>query len=159
MCISQDRGGHHGRLVLPENFESGPERPPPAKRLKVHISTRSNATNGTKTRCKAPRQVVRHNYHDHRRDVCEESEEEKEAPSKMDKTARFPVRLHTILDQAAQNGTEHIISWQPHGRCFMVHKPSVFMEEILPEFFMMHKFASFHRQLNLCKSNGYSGLP
>lgn len=41
-----------------------------------------------------------------------------------------------------------IISWQPHGRCFVVHKPDEFAK-LLPQFFKLSKIASFQRQLNL----------
>ena len=42
-----------------------------------------------------------------------------------------------------------IVSWQPHGRCFLVRDVKRFEENILPRFFKMTKYTSFHRQLNL----------
>eukprot|EP00588_Corethron_pennatum_P015378 CAMPEP_0194280816 /NCGR_PEP_ID=MMETSP0169-20130528/18929_1 /TAXON_ID=218684 /ORGANISM="Corethron pennatum, Strain L29A3" /LENGTH=588 /DNA_ID=CAMNT_0039025685 /DNA_START=65 /DNA_END=1831 /DNA_ORIENTATION=- len=42
-----------------------------------------------------------------------------------------------------------IISWQPHGRCFVVHSPDRFVKSILPQFFDQSKLTSFQRQLNL----------
>lgn len=42
-----------------------------------------------------------------------------------------------------------IISWQPHGRCFVVHLPDRFVKSILPQFFDQSKLTSFQRQLNL----------
>ncbi len=38
---------------------------------------------------------------------------------------------------------------QPHGRCFLVHKPTEFVDEIMPTFFRQSKLTSFQRQLNL----------
>jgi hypothetical protein len=38
---------------------------------------------------------------------------------------------------------------QPHGRCFLVHKPKEFVDEIMPTFFRQSKLTSFQRQLNL----------
>lgn len=61
----------------------------------------------------------------------------------------FPVRLHAMLEEAEDDGLADIVSWQPHGRCFVVHKPKEFAEEIMPGYFKMSKFASFLRQLNL----------
>jgi HSF-type DNA-binding len=43
------------------------------------------------------------------------------------KTSRevpFPVKLFEMLDLAEKDGLSHIISWQPHGRCFVMHTPS-----------------------------------
>jgi len=41
-----------------------------------------------------------------------------------------------------------VVSWQPHGRCFVVHKPKEFVD-LLPKYFKLSKLASFQRQLNL----------
>jgi len=41
-----------------------------------------------------------------------------------------------------------VVSWQPHGRCFVVHRPDKF-KEMLPQYFKLSKIASFQRQLNL----------
>lgn len=35
----------------------------------------------------------------------------------------FPVKLHYMLSELEDDGLEHIASWQPHGRCILVHKP------------------------------------
>jgi len=44
----------------------------------------------------------------------------------------------------------HIVSWQPHGRCFRVHDPKGFEKLVLPRFFeKMTRYASFLRQLKL----------
>ena len=61
----------------------------------------------------------------------------------------FPVKLHEILDHIEEDGLADVISWQPHGRCFVVHKPEEFVEEVMPLYFKQKKFASFQRQLNL----------
>jgi hypothetical protein len=44
----------------------------------------------------------------------------------------FPVKLHYILSQAEVDGMDDIVSWQPHGQCFVVHKQNEFVEKILP---------------------------
>lgn len=60
----------------------------------------------------------------------------------------FPLKLHKMLETVAHEGNDHIVSWQPHGRCFVVHKPQEFVE-LLPGYFKLGKLASFQRQLNL----------
>jgi len=44
----------------------------------------------------------------------------------------FPVRLHDMLHQLEEQNLSHIASWQPHGRCFMVHRQDDFVQTILP---------------------------
>jgi hypothetical protein len=44
----------------------------------------------------------------------------------------FPVTLHFLLNELKSDGLDHIISWQPHGRCFVVHKQTLFVETVLP---------------------------
>ncbi|GAX09636.1 hypothetical protein FisN_19Lh097 [Fistulifera solaris] len=61
----------------------------------------------------------------------------------------FPVRLYTMLEVTKKEGFEHIVSWQVHGRCFMVHSPQKFVTDVLPRFFKHSKLSSFQRQLNL----------
>jgi hypothetical protein len=43
----------------------------------------------------------------------------------------FPVRLHYMLSEMEKDGLEHIISWQLHGRCFIVHDSDA-LEKRLP---------------------------
>jgi hypothetical protein len=50
--------------------------------------------------------------------------------SKKDKN--FPVRLHYVLSEMEKDGLQHIVSWRPHGRCFIVHDPKLFAKNILP---------------------------
>ena len=44
----------------------------------------------------------------------------------------FPLRLHHMLSQLEMDHLAHIVSWQPHGRCFLVHKQQDFVDLILP---------------------------
>ena len=92
--------------------------------------------------------VVQHNYHDHARDP------EPSGPQHVldDSTAMnhnaFPLKLYEMLTLVDRDGYSDVISWQPHGRCFVVHKPDEF-KAILPRYFKLSKVASFQRQLNL----------
>lgn len=65
-------------------------------------------------------------------------------------TTPFPWKLHDMLERVDEDGYAHIVSWQPHGRCFMIHKPKEFVE-LVKIYFNQTKLASFQRQLNLCK--------
>ena len=54
-----------------------------------------------------------------------------------------------MLTKVEEEGNEHIVSWQPHGRCFLVRDNIKFVENVLPRYFSQKKLASFQRQLNL----------
>jgi hypothetical protein len=66
-----------------------------------------------------------------------------------DSKKKFPWALHCLLEDAAKNGNDNIISWTPSGIAFKVHKRDDFMKQILPKYFRQTKFKSFVRQLNL----------
>jgi HSF-type DNA-binding len=62
---------------------------------------------------------------------------------------RFPEKLFRLLDRAEAEGFDRIISWQPHGRCFIVHQREEFksrLPELLPG---MTRWKSFLRQLHI----------
>jgi hypothetical protein len=59
---------------------------------------------------------------------------------------QFPVKLHCLLEEHLH---DDVISWQPHGLCFLVHKRDVFVQEVMPKYFNQSKFSSFLKQLNL----------
>lgn len=97
---------------------------------------------------------VEHNYHDHAHDPPLPMENESEFMGNHDKedsqesvdenknrrrgghrggvAVPFPEKLHYMLSQMERNETSHIVNWQPHGRCFVVHKPKEFVEDIMP---------------------------
>jgi len=58
----------------------------------------------------------------------------------------FPKKLYSLLEE---NLYEDVISWQPHGRSFLVHKPTEFVNDVMPRYFQQSKMTSFQRQLNL----------
>ena len=43
----------------------------------------------------------------------------------------FPAKLHYMLNEIEKDGFDHIVSWQPHGRCFVIHNTDRFVKEIL----------------------------
>jgi len=61
----------------------------------------------------------------------------------------FPEKLHYMLTKVHDDELTHIVSWQPHGRCFVVHKAKEFVADVMPVYFRQTKLTSFQRQLNL----------
>lgn len=98
------------------------------------------------------RHFVVHNYHDHAKDQPNEIDlKEQSQPSRRrgGVSLSFPLKLHAMLDQIEADGLGHVISWQPHGRAFLVHKPQEFVSHVMPTYFRQTKLTSFQRQLNL----------
>lgn len=99
------------------------------------------------------RHFVVHNYHDHAFDLDDE-EQHSEDPEENGRrrggvAVAFPLKLHSVLEQVERDGLSHVVSWSPHGRCFVIHKPHEFVEELMPKYFRQSKLTSFQRQLNL----------
>ena len=94
---------------------------------------------------------VQHNYHDHSFDNDRTFKVDKQMVSKGGVTVPFPMKLHDMLEhiELLEPELAHVVTWQSHGRCFIVHKPKVFAEHVLARFFQQKKYASFQRQLNL----------
>ena len=121
------------------------------------------------------RHYAQHNYHDHSQDFPLNKEEEliqrtlhirndntawavtvdSEALSSAKQGPRggvavpFPLKLHELLDTIESDGFADVISWQPHGRAFAIHKTKKFVETLMPRYFRQSKITSFQRQLNL----------
>ncbi len=91
--------------------------------------------------------VVHHDYHDYSAVQAPNSNYDYAFNDTRNHNA-FPYRLYEMLQLVERDGLDHIVSWQPHGRCFVVHKPEEFTA-ILPKYFKQSKTASFQRQLNL----------
>lgn len=97
------------------------------------------------------RHFVHHDYHDHAldHDTSDDTEEDEASKRRGGVSVSFPLKLHAVLDQVEMDGHAHIISWQPHGRCFVIHKPKEFVNHVMPHYFRQSKLTSFQRQLNL----------
>ena len=90
----------------------------------------------------AKRTYVDHNYQDHYNDpIFHPRDGDGEAAGDGAKrrgprggvVIPFPERLNSMLSEAEAEGFEEIVSWQPHGRCFIVHQPKKFVEEVMPK--------------------------
>jgi HSF-type DNA-binding len=58
----------------------------------------------------------------------------------------FPWKLHTLLEDAENEGYQDIVSWDASGTSFRVHKPIEFCASILGRYFRQSKYESFTRQ-------------
>ena len=90
--------------------------------------------------------IVKHCYHDHAND---EEVRGVQPVVRGGITTPFPVQLHHMLSNTEEDGFNAIVSWQPHGRCFVVRDIDEFVRLVLPKYFKQSKFPSFQRQLNL----------
>jgi hypothetical protein len=73
--------------------------------------------------------MVMHNY----RDYASEAEKVPGSPEESNHGEHnFPVKLHFMLSELETDGMADIVSWQPHGRSFLVHKQMQFVEKVLP---------------------------
>jgi hypothetical protein len=61
------------------------------------------------------------------------TEQDMKTPSSSKKDQDFTEKLHYVLNEMEKDGLQHIASWQPHGRCFIVHDRKLFTEHILPK--------------------------
>ena len=118
-------------LLVAETIYTGPlDKNRPKRRRKPQKPGKTAKLND--------RHFVEHNYHDHAGDV-----DENDASSMMDFSEEhrrrggvavaFPERLHQVLQQVENDGLGHVISWQPHGRCFLIRQPRVFVEHVMPK--------------------------
>jgi hypothetical protein len=55
----------------------------------------------------------------------------------------FPFKLYRILEEAEKDGNEGIVSFNAQGRCFLIHKPKQFVDEIMPKYFTTGRMSSF----------------
>lgn len=91
----------------------------------------------SKTAKQHDRHFVQHNYHDHALERAEVGDSLQAISSPVRQrggvTTPFPIRLHQVLDKVEQqDGLADIISWQPHGRCFVIHQPKQFVQYVMP---------------------------
>ena len=99
------------------------------------------------------RTYVDHTYHDHLNDpvdlpsaisLSNVNSKNKKGP-RGGVTVSFPEKLHDMLCTVVQEGLEDIVSWQPHGRCFLVRKKNEFVNEVMSRY--VHFSISFDLSL------------
>lgn len=87
---------------------------------------------------------VEHDYHDHANDGVETMTTREMLlftpmgmsnlfpNQRLNGQPPFPVKLHAVLEEVENDPIlSSVIAWQPHGRCFIVHKITDFVERIL----------------------------
>jgi hypothetical protein len=103
----------------------------------------SSQDNRNEEKAEARNEKVFHNYHDYANEVekgegslrglyQQYTEEHTQSSSMKCGEQNFPVMLHYMLNKLEKDGMDDIASWQPHGRCFLVHKQQQFVEQVLP---------------------------
>eukprot|EP00804_Cyclotella_cryptica_P008430 CCRYP_003943-RA/>CCRYP_003943-RA protein AED:0.09 eAED:0.09 QI:0/-1/0/1/-1/1/1/0/528 len=103
-----------------------------------------------KTATHKERLFVKHNYHDLANEPDEPPIQPTDGSFKKLTPDSFPLKLHRVLAAVEDDGLAHIISWQPHGRAFLIHSNKAFVSVILPKYFpKIGKLTSVQRQLNL----------
>ena len=99
------------------------------------------------------RQYVQHSYTDRSNDIVENITTSDENTLRLYREdsvgGPFPLKLQIVLKVTEKLGQQSIISWLPHGRSFMIHRPREFEQEVMGKFFKQTKLTSFRRQLNL----------
>lgn len=61
----------------------------------------------------------------------------------------FPMKLHTMLDDAEKLGFQDVVCWQKGGNSFKVLLSERFSATIMRDYFNQTKYKSFQRQLNI----------
>lgn len=119
-----------------------------------------------KTATQKERLFVQHNYHDLANEMdspagsttvmeAATTKFDVSSPSALSASSSsssnpFPIKLHHLLEESEASGLGHIISWQPHGRAFKIHNPTLFTDTIMQKYFpKMRKLPSLQRQFNL----------
>jgi hypothetical protein len=76
--------------------------------------------------------------------VRQQNSAQKQIPERGNANSfQFPWKLHDMLDDAAAEGLDSIVSWTDSGRSFRVHKPQKFVESIMCRYFKQTKYKSF----------------
>lgn len=95
------------------------------------------------------RHFAKHNYHDFARTKPHQLEVGTIKSSRGGVHNPFPAVLHTMVEEAEEKGFSDLISWQSHGRAFLIRNPKTFVTKVLPNYFKHSKLSSFQRQLSL----------
>ena len=107
-------------------------------KIQAHETEQTNKGTMPSPKGKA-KNCVQHDYEDHYFDpyydhiqAYENREEGRRGP-RGGVVEPFPSRLYQMLKAAEEEGYEEIVSWQSHGRCFILHEPKQFVEDVMPK--------------------------
>lgn len=86
---------------------------------------------GLNKRSRQPKRAYIHDYHDRLHDPVYGYPDKSSSANRGGVQVQFPEKLYNMLDRAEDDGIADIVSWQLHGRCFIVHQPQRFVKEVL----------------------------
>lgn len=66
-----------------------------------------------------------------------------------DVSVSFPSKLFNMLEEADAEGHSDVVSFQPDGKSFIIHKPDEFAEEVIPKYFRTTRLSSLQRQFGM----------
>lgn len=92
----------------------------------------SDPGKAVETNYKAQRKAVTHTYHDYAEENHEGEAFFGSVPPSRQLEQSFPMKLHFMLTDIEKDGLDHIVSWQVHGRCFVVRNQPQFVKSVLP---------------------------
>lgn len=90
---------------------------------------------------KFPRSLVVHSYIDHANDPFGTGPSTGTEPARRGVATAFPHKLFAMLTASPVEGFGDIVSWQPHGRSFLIHKKTEFISQIMPRYVRVGKKA------------------
>jgi hypothetical protein len=148
MCVTkgQNKTSSQGAMALSDSDDSSWSESDGVVPAKSRSSTRSMGNHyrgeATMTGQVFKRTFVEHSYHDHYHDPLEPLPEStlSEMQAKRQRGPRggvavaFPEKLHEMLSRMDEEGTSNVISWQPHGRCFLIHKKNDFVNQVMTRY-------------------------
>lgn len=129
-----------GPMDLGNNKETTSLNTGPSKRLassEDKVATSTTAASNKMVAASAASSASVCTYRDHAR-YTDDDEGLKELLKKADSEGvkgtdqSFPVKLHQLLSESDEDGFSSIVSWQSHGRSFIVKKHTEFVEKVLP---------------------------
>lgn len=124
-------------MIREREEQADAEQLPPRKRL---TRRRERASSITPT-SPVKRILVDHTYIDHLEDdddlparipLIHSGGKKPQRGPRGGVTVAFPEKLHEMLAQTEEEDLGHVVSWQPHGRCFLVHEKKEFVESVMP---------------------------
>lgn len=144
MCVS---GNIKKTCIEAENLSETPESMMIDSTMTKQRTTRRRTSATSDSSCssnskRTKRTYVEHNYCDHYNDPVSrpgdgEEGDDSDCPKRRGPrggvVVPFPERLYDMLASVEEEGLEDVVSWQPHGRCFIVHQPKKFVEEVMPK--------------------------
>ena len=80
----------------------------------------SNTNDNSSSKEEVGGRVV-HSYVDHSNEIDTSLQDDSGGKATNAADRNFPVKLHYMLSELEADNQSHIVSWAPHGRCFVVH--------------------------------------